>query len=155
MGASIRQRPPRRAIESISVIAGPCNGPRSNRRRTRASLISVIAGPRFEPATEAQRVAPAADLWITASQVMWRAIQRPGQRDPLRARGYLRDAGVGTPWVPTTRYLYEGGDTPRYRTYIGVPPQQNPGLPLGLRRDRRVRVDAVSRHPRPLLPGRP
>src|SRR5215510_367282 len=53
MGASIRQRPPRRAIESISVIAGPCNGPRSNRRRTRASLISVVAGPRFERATEA------------------------------------------------------------------------------------------------------
>ena len=35
-----------KARRVISEIAGPCNTPRPNRRRTRGSLISVVAGPR-------------------------------------------------------------------------------------------------------------
>jgi len=46
--------------------------------RTWGESISVVAGPRFEPATEAQGMAPTADLWITASQVMGCEIQRRG-----------------------------------------------------------------------------
>src|SRR5262249_3819618 len=37
--------------ESILVIADPCNTPRSNRRRTRAYLISAVAGPCNHPQT--------------------------------------------------------------------------------------------------------
>src|SRR5262245_6601788 len=45
-----RQRPIR-----PQVVAGPCNAPRSNRLRTRASLISVIADPRSESTTWSTR----------------------------------------------------------------------------------------------------